>query len=350
MLSPRSPAGRTQRREEQGCVLKRAGRGRNSPCRRGGDTDTAPLSPSLPPSLSGLGPGGSIRSPRPAQAGLAERPRFRAGRAGRARCPRSLRGARQDRGRRGGRSRPCSRVTPRPLPCPALHYSTHQAAAPPGPPPAGPAHDWLFPAGGGRSSPSTGPRSCPSARGVEGRWQHGRGCGGVRRRRWQDGARRRCGPRLPPPARSSPAVLSSARPGAARPGAAGPGAVRPCWALPGSARSSPTVPSSARSSPAVQSSARPSPEQPGRAEPGPARPEVRQQPRGAARCGRCPGAGRPLTGGAVRPRPAPVPERRAGLAGPQRDRLLLAAVLGLAVPSSFLLRFPRPPFCFLIFF
>lgn len=119
--------------------------------------------PSVRPSLGGA-PSRRQHPQPPAGRGLQGR--------GCARCPRCPRG--------DGAGRALHST---PGPCPAPHYSTQQAAAPPVPPPAGPAHDWLSPAGGGRSASSRGPRSCPSARGVEGRWQHGRGCGGVRRRR-----------------------------------------------------------------------------------------------------------------------------------------------------------------------
>lgn len=103
------------------------------------------------------------------------------------------------------------------MPCPALHYSTHQAAAPPVPPPAGPAHEWL----------------CPRRRRAL-RFLHGpaelslsAGCGGAAAAESGGGAdrtarRRRCGPRRPPLARSSPAGLSTAQPGPAQHGTARP--------------------------------------------------------------------------------------------------------------------------------
>ncbi|KAL9839170.1 uncharacterized protein GJ701_009213 isoform 1-T6 [Geothlypis trichas] len=239
MLSPRSPAGRTRRREEQGCVLKRAGRGRSSPCRRGGDTDAAPLSPSLPPSLPPSFSGAPSRRQHPqppsrAQAGTRRAAALQGrGWAGRARCPRCLRGGR---GRTEAGGAGAARRTAESPPYPALHYSTHQAAAPPGPPPAVPAHDWLFPRRGGRSASSTGPRSCPSARGVEGRWQHGRGCGGVRRRR-----------------------AEALRAAAAAPGPEQPGCAEPGPARLGAAQLGPEQPSSARSSPATLTPVRQSP-------------------------------------------------------------------------------------------
>lgn len=190
MLSPRSPAGRTRRREQQGCVLKRAGRGRSSPCPRR-DTDAAPLPPSLRPS-PGLRPSGSIHSP-PAghRLGLAERLRCRAGAAREgpagqgALSPLSLGGTRQDGGPLGGRCPQYSRVTYPALPYPALPCTTVPIRPRPRRSRPRPSRRMTGcpPAGGGRSASSTGPRTCPSARGVEGRWQHGRGCGGVRRRR-----------------------------------------------------------------------------------------------------------------------------------------------------------------------
>lgn len=144
---------------------------------------------------------------------------------------------------RGGRGRTeaggagAARRTAESPPYPALHYSTHQAAAPPGPPPAVPAHDWLFPRRGGRSASSTGPRSCPSARGVEGRWQHGRGCGGVRRRRAEA-------------LRAAAAAPGPEQPGCAEPGPARPGAAQPGPEQPSSARSSPATLTPVRQSPA----------------------------------------------------------------------------------------------------
>ncbi|XP_031978067.1 uncharacterized protein LOC116450116 [Corvus moneduloides] len=179
--------------------------------------------PSLPPS-PGLRPGGDIHSP-PAgrRLGLAERPRCRAGAAREgpagqgALAPLSPRGTRQDGGPLGGRCPPYSRVTYPALPCPALHYSTHQAAAPPVPPPAVPAHDWLSPRrrralrffhGPADLSLSAG---CGGAVAARARWRRSPEAALTGRRAE---ALRAAGP---PPARTSPAGLSTARPGPARP-------------------------------------------------------------------------------------------------------------------------------------
>ncbi|XP_071296254.1 zinc finger protein ZFPM1-like [Agelaius tricolor] len=243
MLSPRSPAGRTQRREEQGCVLKRAGRGRSSPCRRGGDIDAAPLYPSLPPSLllRGSVPAAASTAPSRAQAGTRQAAALQGrGWAGRARCPRCLRGGR---GRTEAGGAGAARRTAASPPYPTLHYSTHQAAAPPGPPPAVPAHDWLLPRRRRALRFFHGPAELSLSA----------GCGGAVAAR----ARLR---------RSPEAALTGRRAEALRAAAAAPGPEQPGCAEPGLAR-----PGSARGSAAALSPARPGPEQPGCAESGPAR-------------------------------------------------------------------------------
>lgn len=201
MLSPRCPAGRTRRRQEQGCVLNRAGRGRSSPCRRGGDTDAAPLPPS-----PGLRPGGSTHSPELG----AGRPCGAAGPGpggmGALSPPAS-----------GGRGRSGAGVERRNAPCPALPCTTVPIRPRPRRSRPRPARrmSGCVPAGGGRSASCTGPRSCPSARGVEGRRRRspeealtGRRAGGAAGRGglpWPGAAR-------PGSARHSPTRLSTARP------------------------------------------------------------------------------------------------------------------------------------------
>lgn len=176
--------------------MKRAGRGRSSLGRGAGDTDAAPLPPSLPPSLRGSVPAAAATGPQP-NGGAQPEPSRAAPLRGRGRAAAWAEGRRRLGGKGRGGQRALSPVSSggesrqdrvpgaEGRARPALHY------------PAGRGPAGLAPALPGTRlavlPPAVGPPLLPLVggtvlqRGGEGVWRGGggtrRGCWGVRRRR-----------------------------------------------------------------------------------------------------------------------------------------------------------------------